>query len=125
MLRVLSVGLFIVLATNGVAMLAAPSWWYSAVPGVPATGPFNAHFVRDIGAAYLVSGAGVGWYAMRPALGWSALVAAAAFLDLHALIHIHDAVLSPVCGRELLRDLPGVFIPAILASALALAARVR
>jgi hypothetical protein len=40
------------LAANGVIMLAVPAAWYTAVPGVPATGPFNPHFVRDIGVAY-------------------------------------------------------------------------
>src|SRR5262249_52922948 len=42
------------LAANGTFMLVAPSAWYGLVPGVAATGPLNAHFVRDIGAAYLV-----------------------------------------------------------------------
>jgi hypothetical protein len=41
------------LVANGVMMLAAAAGWYGAVPGVPDTGPFNPHFVRDIGAAYL------------------------------------------------------------------------
>ena len=41
---------------NGLAMLAVPLTWYDAVPGVPATGPFNSHFIRDIGAIYLTCG---------------------------------------------------------------------
>ena len=113
------------LGLNALAMLAASAWWYGAVPGVVTTGPFNAHFVRDIGAAYLTVSLGLAWFARRPASGWPALVCAAAFLDLHAAIHVHDAVLSPVCGRDLLRDLPGVFAPAVIASLLALAGRPR
>ena len=42
-------GLGLVQALNGVLMLLAPEAWYHAVPTVPGTGPFNPHFVRDIG----------------------------------------------------------------------------
>jgi hypothetical protein len=45
------------MAANGLAMLVAGPLWYAAVPGVMATGSFNGHFVKDIGAAYLVAGA--------------------------------------------------------------------
>lgn len=34
---------------NGLFMLVSPADWYFAVPGVTTTGPFNQHFVRDIG----------------------------------------------------------------------------
>ena len=125
MKRIVAAVLGALLAANALAMLVAPLWWYGVVPGVPSTGPFNPHFVRDIGAAYLVVVLGLGWFAARPVQGWPALVAAAAFLDLHAFIHVHDAVLSPVCGHDLLRDLPGVFAPALIASALAVLARPR
>src|ERR1700756_4921212 len=111
MKRLLAVLLAALLAANALAMLFASIWWYGVVPGVPTTGPFNPHFVRDIGAAYLTVTLGLGWFALKAGQGWPALVAAAAFLDLHALIHVHDAVLSPVCGHDLIRDFPGVFLP--------------
>jgi hypothetical protein len=119
MKRVLAGLLAILMAANGLAMLAAARRWYFAVPGVVATGPFNPHFVKDIGATYLVVGLGLGWFAARPRQGWPALVCAAAFLLLHGLIHVADAVRSPVCGQDLLRDLPGVFLPALIAVGLA------
>jgi hypothetical protein len=53
----LSGALAVMLAANGAVMLAAGRWWYGAVPGVSETGPYNPHFVKDIGAAYLVVGA--------------------------------------------------------------------
>ena len=35
---------------NGIAMFFAPSaWFFRLVPGVPETGPFNAHLVADSG----------------------------------------------------------------------------
>ena len=104
------------LAANAVAMLMASQHWYLAVPGVPATGPYNGHFIHDIGAVYLVIAASLGWFAWRPAQGWGALVAAATWLVLHGLIHVHDAILSPTCGHDLVRDLPGVFAPALIAA---------
>src|SRR5262249_22421624 len=42
---------------NGLFMLAGPEAWYFAVPGVTDTGPFNQHFVRDIGLIFLFIGA--------------------------------------------------------------------
>src|SRR6516165_7064693 len=83
------------LAINGITMLAAPHEWYIAIPGVAETGPFNPHFVRDIGAAYLAAGASLLWFALHPAAR-AAAQAGAAFLTLHALIHVWDAA----AGRE-------------------------
>ena len=57
------------MGANGVVMLAAGRWWYGAVAGVPETGPFNPHFVKDIGAAYLVVGAAFAWLAARAIAG--------------------------------------------------------
>jgi hypothetical protein len=111
----------LVLGANAAAMLAAPLWWYFAVPGVTATGPFNEHFVHDIGMTYLVVAGGLGWFAWGPAQGWPALVSGAAFLVLHGLIHVHDAIASPTCGHDLARDLPGVFTPAIITAWIAIA----
>ena len=52
------------LLANGLTMLANPDAWYGLLPGVVQTGPFNPHFVRDIGAAYLVTGATFLWFAI-------------------------------------------------------------
>ncbi|HLI66091.1 MAG TPA: hypothetical protein VKU90_06975 [Caulobacteraceae bacterium] len=116
---ILAAGLAVILAGNGLAMLFAGAWWYNAVPGAPLTGPFNAHFVKDIGAAYLVCAAACAAFAWRPQAAWPALAAAAAFLTLHAAIHVADAIASPTCGQALMRDAPGVFIPALATLALA------
>jgi hypothetical protein len=68
---------------NGLAMLVAGLLWYETVPGVSETGPFNPHFVRDIGVAFLALAA----RAWRPRY-WPATVAGAGFLAAHALIHL-------------------------------------
>lgn len=110
----------LVFAANGVAMLAAPLAWYDAVPGVPATGPFNPHFVRDIGAIYVTCALGAGWFAWRPAQGWPALAAAASWLTLHAAIHVYDAACGSSLSTDVQRDFVGIYLLAVIPLALAL-----
>ena len=76
-------------AANGVFMLVAPAAWYAIVPGVPDTGPFNTHFIRDIAAAFLVAGGALVWCA-RDARARPAALGSAAFFTLHALVHLGD-----------------------------------
>lgn len=85
--RSLAALLGLLAAGNGAIMLAAGARWFAATPGVAATGPYNPHFVADVGAAYLVAGlalAARGWRARY----WPAAVAGAAFFAGHALIHV-------------------------------------
>jgi hypothetical protein len=102
------------LAINGITMLAAPHDWYIAIPGVAETGPFNPHFVRDIGAAYLAAGAALVWFALHSAAR-AAAQAGAAFLTQHAFIHVWDAAAGQTHTHQLLADLPTVFLPPALA----------
>jgi len=118
MARFLAGLLAAVLGADALVQLVAPFWWYGAVPGVTATGAFNAHFVRDVGAAYLITAAGLAAFAWRPAAAWPALAAGAGFLALHAAIHVFDAVCGPRLLADVLRDLPGVYLPALVTLAL-------
>jgi hypothetical protein len=102
------------LAINGLIMLAVPGGWYATVPGVNETGPFNAHFIRDIGVAYLVVGAALAWCAKRRA-ALPAAQAGAAFLAMHALVHLWDAAAGREHAHQLLIEVPTVFLPAVLA----------
>ncbi len=73
---------------NAAAMLIDPADWYRAVPGVAGTGPFNPHFVVDVGLACASSGA-----LMLTAAGASARAAPLALAGgvwpaLHAAFHI-------------------------------------
>ncbi len=60
MLKKLCLGVAVVVGVaaeaNGLFMLASPADWYFSVPGVTTTGPFNQHFVRDIGLIFLFVG---------------------------------------------------------------------
>lgn len=102
----------VLLGVNGVAMLAVPLDWYNAVPGATGTGPFNPHFVRDIGAAYIASAVGIGWWAARKGIGGA--VVALVFLGLHAIVHLAEAVLGHHPGSDIGRDFVGVTLPALI-----------
>jgi len=101
-------------AANGVFMLLATAAWYASVPGVPNTGPFNAHFIRDIGAAFLVAGGSLVWFA-RDARARPAALACAAFFVLHALVHLTDAITGRESTYQAVHDLPTVYLGALLA----------
>jgi hypothetical protein len=118
--RYLAALLGLAFAANGAFMLAAPLSWYDAVPGVPATGPFNPHFIRDIGAIYLTCALAALWFAWRPAQGWPALCAAAAWLTMHAAVHVYDAACGSSPVADLQRDFVGIYLFAAIPVALAL-----
>lgn len=94
-------------------MLAAPALWYDSVPGLPHTGPFNAHFVSDIGVAYLVASAGLITRAWRPRY-WPAAVAGAAFMIGHAVIHVLDIMMERTGDAGV--DVWLVIVPALVAA---------
>ncbi|HUP90666.1 MAG TPA: hypothetical protein VM074_00340 [Solimonas sp.] len=98
---------------NGLFMLAAPMPWYELVPGVKGTGPFNIHFIRDIGCAYVMCGGSLLWL-MRDARAWPAVLAAGMFLGMHAVLHIYEALRGPVELPHLASDLVLVVLPAAL-----------
>jgi len=126
MRRAAAILLALVLGANGVVMLVAGAWWYGVVPGVTESGPFNPHFIKDIGAAYLVAGAAFGWLASRPStLARGAALAGAAFLLIHGGIHLVAAVGDPRGLADLVRDFPGVLAPALIAAWVVLAAHPR
>lgn len=105
----------VLLAANGLFMLAAPGQWYPIVPGVTETGPFNPHFVRDIGAAYLASAAAFGWWAARRPGGYAAMVPAAVFLGVHMVVHLLEALTGHHAVSDIGRDFGGVYAPALIA----------
>ena len=99
---------------NGVFMLVAPEDWYFAVPGVTTTGPFNQHFVRDIGLIFLLLGGaflvGVGQPHLRVPL-WGA---ASLWLSGHALFHFWEVAVGICSASVIPRDFPAVTLPAII-----------
>jgi hypothetical protein len=107
-----------ILLVNGIWQLAAPEGWYWAIPGVPDRGPFNQHFVRDIGIVYALTGVGLIMGAVRPRQRFGYWWAPALWLTGHALFHVWE-VLVGICGpASLVEDFAGVTLPALIALAL-------
>ncbi|CAM4296548.1 hypothetical protein [Pseudoalteromonas byunsanensis] len=99
---------------NGTFMILAPEPWYWLVPGVSDRGPFNQHFLRDIGINYLLIGAafvlGCVYERQRLAL-W---LFPAAWLLGHALFHIWEVFVGLCSPIFLVIDFVGVTLPALL-----------
>jgi hypothetical protein len=95
--------------------------WYTDLPAaVPDTGPFNAHFVRDIGCAFLATGAALVWAFMSPRFRLPLVSIAALFLAAHALLHAYDTLRGALGHDHWWLDLPGVYVPGILLPLIAL-----
>jgi hypothetical protein len=118
MLKSFCLALAVLLGTaavaNGVYMLVAPESWYFAVPGVTTTGPFNQHFVRDIGLIFVFLGGAFLLGAARPDLRVIFWAAPSIWLSGHALFHFWEVAVG-ICGPSALaRDFPAVTLPAII-----------
>ena len=105
---------------NGLFMLVSPANWYFAVPGVTTTGPFNQHFLRDIGLIFVLIGAAMLVGAARPALRVPLWGGAAIWLAGHALFHFWEVAVG-ICGASALaRDFADVTLPALIVTVLAI-----
>jgi hypothetical protein len=105
---------------NGVFMLVAPDDWYLAVPGVTDTGPFNQHFVRDIGLIFLLLGWAFLLGAAQPHMRVVLWTAATIWLCGHALFHFWEVAVG-ICTPDVLpRDFPAVTLPALIGIAMSL-----
>ena len=100
---------------NGIWMLIFPLSWYTEFPAdIPHTGPFNPHFVRDLGVVYLVVALAFGWSAMHLDRSRPVHFALTIFFVGHALIHLADIAAGRLPHSHWLIDLPGVFVPALI-----------
>ena len=100
---------------NAIWMLAGPLHWYHELPAaVPDTGPFNPHFVRDIGCAFLTVGIALVWAARSARFRLPLATVAALFLGTHALLHIYDTAVGNLPSSHWLLDFAGVYPPAVV-----------
>ena len=115
LVMVIALTLGVASLANGVFMVTAPETWYWAVPGVPDRGPFNQHFVRDIGFIYLLTGAAFVYGALYATHRLQLWAIPTAWLACHAVFHVWEVVVG-ICGPEsLIEDFAGVTLPALLA----------
>ena len=109
-----SVVLGVAAVANGTFMLIDPERWYLDVPGVTTTGPFNQHFIRDIGMVFLLVGGSFLLGAARPHLRVALWGAPSLWLAGHALFHVWEVAVG-ICGPSALaRDFAAVTLPAII-----------
>lgn len=113
-IRVLSAVLAILHGINAGAMIFAGHAWYEATPGVPGTGPYNSHFVVDIGLAFLVATVGFGVWAWRPSAGAAVAWMAAAWPAFHAAFHVIHWTHGMPQGAALIAEIAGVIGVALL-----------
>ena len=124
MLKSICLGVALSLAfaagANGAFMLISPDGWYWAVPGVTTTGPFNQHFLRDIGLIFLLLSLALMIGVFRKTVRTLLWTATAMWLCGHALFHLWEVVVGICSASALQRDFPAVTLPAILTGLLAL-----
>jgi len=114
----LAVVLGVALEANGIFMLVSPENWYFAVPGVTSTGPFNQHFLRDIGLIFVLMGAAFLVGAARPQFRVLLWAAPTIWLSGHALFHFWEVAVG-ICSPSVIpRDFPAVTLPAIIGAVL-------
>jgi hypothetical protein len=122
MLKNLCVGAAVVLGlgaiANGLFMLVSPAHWYLSVPGVTSTGPFNQHFLRDIGLVFLFIGIAFLFGAAMTRHRVVLWAAPTLWLAGHALFHVWEVAVGICEPSGLVRDFPVVTLPALIGAAM-------
>ncbi|MGH9880637.1 MAG: hypothetical protein ACRD6N_04310 [Pyrinomonadaceae bacterium] len=108
---------------SGLWMLFFPLSWYTDFPAaISYTGPFNSHFVRDLGVTYIVVALAFGWCSLRLGRARPVHLGLTIFFTGHALIHIVDIATGRLPLSHWLVDAPLVFLPAVIMIVLAVPA---
>jgi hypothetical protein len=108
----------LLLAGNGVHMLFAPEHWYHSLESVPHTGPFNAHFLRDIGCANLAAALGLAFAAFRADWLAPGALTALAFVGPHAGVHLWELATGHHSAAHTgLADMIGIYGPPLAVAA--------
>lgn len=87
LVRVLSALLGAFNLGNGLFAALLPGTWFLQAPGAADTGPFNPHFVTDVGLGFTAAGMAFLAFAWRPRYRLLAL-GASGFVVFHALFHL-------------------------------------
>lgn len=103
---------------TGLYIAIAPLSFYQNAPGVLETGPYNMHFLRDVGFAFTVSALGIGFglaNRLKPLILFGS-----AWLCIHGVFHLVLWIVHPNhAAPSALVDLVIVVLPAALLSYLA------
>lgn len=107
--RVLLAALTVFAAATGALLLTEPQTFYTSIPGVATSGPFNAHFLRDVGLAYATLSAGAAFALCHPSSARTVTAMAATYLLGHAVLHVAMDVSSANTGPRSQRRLASIF----------------
>jgi len=99
---------------NSIWMIVAPFSWYTYFPGdLQSIGPYNHHFVQDIGFVFFTFAVAVFWAAKNSQFQFPLVAITTLFLIGHAIVHIIDLITGSVPFYHFWLDLPTVFLPAL------------
>jgi len=100
---------------NGIEMFFVPGiWFFRLVPGVPETGPFNAHLVADSGTFNLGIAVGLAYAALDARRHAVAVVIAAVASLMHAILHIYSHEAGLLSLEHLTTEIVGIYSPTIV-----------
>jgi hypothetical protein len=100
---------------NGIAMFFAPStWFFQGVPGVPETGPFNAHLVADSGTFFIAVGVGLLIAGCDPRRHVAVVIVAAIANLFHSILHLYSHEAGLLSLEHLGTEITGIYIPTLL-----------
>jgi len=106
---------------NGIEMFFVPStWFFRLVPGVPETGPFNAHLVADSGTFFIAVGVGLLIAGFDPSRHVAVVIVAAIADVFHSILHIYSHEAGLLSLHHLGTEVVGIYLPTLLLIAIAI-----
>ena len=106
---------------NGIPMFIAPSvWFFRLVPGVPETGPFNAHLVADSGTFFIAVGVGLLIAGADPKRHVAVVIVAAIANLFHSILHIYSHEAGLLSLEHLGTEVLGIYILTLALIAIAI-----
>ena len=100
---------------TGIEMFFFPAtWFFKLVPGVPETGPLNAHLVMDGGTFFTAVGVGLVAAAWNPRRNAIAVVVAAIAAVMHSILHAWSHAEGLLSTAHMMTEVLGIYIPALL-----------
>lgn len=108
---------------NGALMVLLPQPWYLCIVNPARAAAYNAHFVTDVGTAYISMAAALLWAAMRPRHAYPLVGISLLFSVLHAVHHAYEYTGFGIPTRHALIELAGIWGPVALLTLLLAAFR--
>jgi len=106
---------------NGIEMFFTPSiWFFRLVPGVPETGPFNAHLVADGGTFFIAMGVGLLIAGFDPARHYAVVIVAAVANLFHSILHLYSHEAGLLSLEHVGTEVIGIYLPTLLLIAIAM-----